>query len=256
MTWKFGGTDLGMVANDGRYGISELSSPNDLPETRGKNPVVPLREGTIHSPKIFDERTISLGMWIVGDNRQDFQSRLDTLKQLLGRRQRQTLQRIMEDGSTREAQAEVARTLGFRKQGPAYGRFTVDFLLAEPHMRSDTLTDTGSVGISSSPHDFTLNNPGTAEDRSAIITFDGPLENPKLTNQDNGIWVGLIGILGAGSSYEINTAEFSISPTDYDILQHSGDNYFMVINPGDNAMRLETDTTGGSVRIQFYAPYL
>ena len=256
MTWEFGGTVLDMVANSGKYGVEEISSPHDLPTVRGENPKVPLREGSIHGTKIFDERVISLGMWVVGSSISDYESRIDTLKKLFGLRSRQTLKRTMGDGSVREAPAEVADTLGFNRIGPTAGRFTVDFLIAEGFMRSNTLTDTGQINISSSPHDFTLTNPGTAEDRSAIITFHGDLEDPKLTNLDNGIWVGIIGALTSGQSYDVDVSEFSIDPSDYDVLQHSGDNYFMVLNPGDNNMRLETNTMGGWIQIKFYAPFL
>jgi hypothetical protein len=257
MTWEFGGTTLSMVANSGKYAVEEIDTFYNMPKVRGDNPEVPLREGRIHVEKVYDQRILTLGMWVVGTSESDYEERIDTLKQLFGSRDRQLLKRTMGDGSVRQAYAEVVNTLGFKAVGPLGGRFTVDFLVAGAFLRSDTQTSSGEVSVSASPTDFTVNNGGTVKDKSAVITFHGPLENPKLENLTNGIWVGLNDTLGAADEVAVDVEEFTADPeADIGNVEHSGDTYFMVLEPGDNSMRLTTDTTGGWVKVAFYAPYL
>ncbi len=253
-TWSFGGTDL---TSAGAYKVIDFASANELPPVRSDNPEIPLREGRLHTEKLFDQRTLSLGMYLNGTSITDFESKLETFKQLFGSRTRQYLQRTMADTSIRRALAEVTR-FDVAQKGSMYAKLSVDFLLAEPFFRSVSATIDTQV-ISASPLEYELTNPGTAPDKSALIEFIGPLNYPKLTNLENGVYVAYNDAIADSVITKIYVDTFQClqgTTVMLDKLVHSGDAYFMVLLPGSNTMKLETNTTGGSVRITFYPPWL
>lgn len=253
-TWQFGTTDL---TSAGAYNVIDLSDAQGLPPVRGDNAEIPMREGRPHLEKTFDQRILSLGMYLKGSSISDFESKLDTFKLLFGKRARQYLTRAMNGGATRRVYAEVTK-FDVSQEGNDFARIVVDFLLAEPFFRSTTQTNV-LTSISTSPQTFTITNAGTVEDRGAIITLTGPLNYPKLTNITNGVWVGYNDVIGAGNAVVIDSSLFTCllgASNALNKLVHSGDAYFFKLQPGSNSLSLETLTTGGSVRIQFYPPYL
>lgn len=252
--WSFGGIDLSLA---GAMNVVDLSDALGMPPVRGDNPEVPLREGRFHTEKMFDQRVITLGMYLVERSVIDLEARLQELKLLLGKRTRQTLQRTLADGSVRDVEAEVMK-FDPKLDSPVSAKMTVDFLLAEPFFRSTAQVNDLQV-VDASPLLYTLGNGGNAVDRSAIITLTGPLNYPKLTNTTSGVWVGYNDVIGLNNVVVIDSSKFTCllgSTNRLDKLVHSGDAYFMAIAPGTNNMKLETLTTGGSVKIQFYPPYL
>jgi hypothetical protein len=170
----------------------------------------------------------------------------------------------MDDGSIRTAWAK-SMNLQVKRTGPTAMRLTVDYVMARPFFRSSEETsDTQTVDAS--PKTYTLTNPGTAEDRSAVITFTGPLSYPKLTNLITdpvsglaaNVWVGYNGALTAGQTVVIDVAAGTCLFNGANALTgliHSGDTYFMVLKSGANSMQVETLVTGGTVKVEFYAPY-
>lgn len=258
--WWFDGVNLDQIFGENRWSIENLSGAEDMAAVRGENPEVPLREGRTHVTKYYEQRTISLGMNIAGKVPIDFQSRLDVLKLLFGSRTQKVLKRQMADGTFRQANAEVTGTIGFDQlRGDHSGRFVVDFLLADPFMRSDVATAPAATTIDASPKTFTITNPGTAEDRSMIISLTGPLTNPRVDNLTNGTWVSFTGVASAGQVLVINVANFTaikVADNVLDNILHAGDSYFFVLIPGDNSISVTSDvTTTGTVGFSFNAPY-
>ncbi len=259
--WWFDGVNLDQVFGEGRWSIEDLGGAEDIPVVRGNNPEVPLREGRTHVTKYLDQRVISLGMNVAGKVPIDFQDRLDFLKQLFGSRTQKVLRRQMANGSYRQANAEVISTLGFNQiRGDHSGRFVVDFLLADPFMRSDIATAPAATTIDASPLAFTIPNPGTGQDRSMIITLTGPLTNPRIDNLTNGIWISFTGVLVALQELIIDVGQFTaliVSANQLDNILHAGDSYFFVLDPGDNSISVTSDvTTTGTVGFSFFPPYL
>lgn len=255
-TWKFGSTDL---TSAGVYNVIDLSDAQGIPPVRGDNAEIPMREGRPHLEKMFDQRLLTLGMYLKGSSISNFESNLDTLKLLFGKRARQYLTRTMNGGATRRVYAEVTK-FDVKQEGNDFARMTVDFLLAEPFFRSTTETNV-LTAITTSPQTFTITNAGSVADRSAIITFNGTLNYPKLTNVTNGVWVGYNDVVavGSGNAIVVDSSAFTCLMSTTNMLNklvHSGDSYFFKLEPGANTISLETLTTGGSVRIQFYPPYL
>lgn len=252
--WRFGDTDFTLA---GATNVVDLSGALAMPPVRGDNAEIPMREGRPHVEKMFDQRVITLGMALQGSSIPDFENKLEALKLLFGSRTRQYLQQTLAAGGVRRALAEVMK-FDPKLESPVSAKMTVDFLLAEPFFRS-TLQVDDLQAVSASPTLYTLGNGGNVEDRSAIITLKGPLNYPKLTNLTNGVWVGYNDVIGAGNTVVIDSSAFTCLLGTTNMLNklvHSGDSYFFKLAPGSNSLRLETLTTGGSVRIQFYPPYL
>lgn len=263
--WRFGGINLDQVTPAGRWAIIELDNTLDMPGVAGNNTRVPLREGRAHVKKYFDERFLTLGMVVYGVNPIELQSIQDTLKQLFGRRNQQLLEQRMPDFSIRQALATVYSTsqrgaLGYSSIYPVEsGRFTVDFLIPSVFLRSDIQTAPAATLVDASPKNFTITNVGTADDKSSIITMVGPLTNPKLTNNTNGVFVSFTGVLTAGQILIIDTGNYTAAisgANQLDNISHSGDSYFMVLDPDDNLMTIESDvTTTGTVAVSLFPPF-
>jgi phage-related protein len=250
--WTFGGTRL---ADFGA--VTELDAYLDMPAKRGDNILIPMAHGRVWVPKFFDQRIVSFGIEISADDVPALEQKMDALKALLGSRVQQALVNQFCDGA-RSAGAEVLNALGVtRDPDPLVAKVVIDFLLADPFFRSSVLT-TKTFTAASSP--YTLNNPGTAEERFAIITFTGPLSNPIVTNTTNGVVLQYDAVLAAGSDIvtvdcEHFTAVDETAANVVGSIVHSGDTAFMTLAPGDNVMTL-AGAGGGSVQIDFYPPYL
>jgi hypothetical protein len=90
--------------------------------------------------------------------------------------------------------------------------------------------------ISTSPH--VIHNPGTAEDRKAVITFNGDFDTPILTNLTNGVILEYAAVISGGDNLVVDcgayTAVYNLTLNVIGQIVHSGDSAFMVLVPGDN----------------------
>lgn len=252
--WNFGGTDFTIA---GATNVTDLSSALDLPPVKGSNADIPMREGKYALQKDFDQRTVTLGMSLMGSSITDFETKIDALKLLFGKRTRQYLQRTLVDTSVRRALAEVTQ-FDVKLASPISAKMTVDFVLAEPFFRSTGLTDV-LTAIAASPTNYNVTNSGSAPERGAVVKFIGPLDYPKLINITNGVYVGYNDAIAPSVEVVIDCSAFTCfqGSTPYlNKLVHSGDAYFFKLEPGVNALKLETNTVGGNVRVQFYPPWL
>jgi phage-related protein len=255
----FGGTAL---TSAGAYKVTIIDDARSGVPVRGDNPEIPQREGRIHVGKYFEQRRMSIGMVIEGTTSASYESNLDAMKLLLSRRSRQVLSEVMASGGTRSAYAEVIGDLNITQVAPYACKASVDFLLADPFMRSSALTTVTST-IIAADHTFTVANPGTTQDRSAVITLTGGssgLYYPKITNTTNGIYCGYSGNIASSVPVVFNCAAWTVTESGATALvnaYHSGDSYFMVLEPGANTIRVEASAyTGATIKFEFYAPYL
>lgn len=266
--WYFDGLNLDQIANDlrgGRWAITDLSSAQDMPMKKGDNPQVPFREGRAFVRKLYDQRVISLGLVVAGPTEIDFDARMDLLKLTFGQQSEKILKRQMADNSYRQALAEP---FGQNKSGAfrfrhflqdMAGKMIVDFRLSEPVFRALVATAPAATTIDASPKTFTITNPGTAQDRSMIITLAGPLTNPRIDNTENSTWVSWTGVIANGRSLVLDVGEFTAvydGNNALDDLLHSGDHYFLVLEPGANPISVTSDvTTTGAVGFSLNAPF-
>ena len=263
ITWYFDETELTAFDITGGRAIADLSSTYDMPAKRGDNPTLPMREGRLYVPKFYDQRVVTLGMYVSGTSPEDLTTNMDALKALLSGGQK-LLERVDGTGATRQAYAEVTRALGFQKVAPNSGKVVVSFDLADPFFYSDTATATDDE-ITTNPQDIEFVHPGTAPGRKAVIVFNGPLMLPELTNTTNDVWVKYQGDVDIGEYIAIDCGAFTVLkggtgiPTPYSVigsLAHDGDPAFFRLDPGTNDLEIESSVTGGSVEISLYAPYL
>lgn len=266
--WWFDGLSLDEVSNDnrgGRWAITDLSSAQDMPPKKGDNPLVPFREGRTHVRKYYDQRVVSLGMVVAGPTEIDFEFRMDLLKKTFGQQAQGYLKRQMADGSFRQSLAEPfgqnkTGAFGFRHilQDHA-GKIVVDFKLSEPVFRSLIQTAPTPTTIDASPKTFEINNLGTAQDRSSIITLAGPLTNPRIDIAESSTWVSYTGVISGGSNLVLDVKHFTAKLNGTNVLDdvlHAGDHYFLVLEPGVNSISVTSDvTTTGTVGFSLYAPF-
>lgn len=259
MAWYFDGTAISLSSNEYMYGVTEPESIYDAPAVRGNNVIIPLREGSLHVEKVFGERPITLGFLVRGVSLEDFENKIDTLHKLFAKRNQKVLKYARANGAVRTIQAEVIPPFNYKKDSEFSARATIDFICNEPFFRGTALRSFTAVASAAPGGDTTFNvvNRGTVPDKTAQIEFVGPMYNPRITNNENDVWIGINGSVAAGTSVHVDVKEFSASPSSRNgDIEHSGDAYFMVINPGTSEMQLSNDISGGSAIIQFYDPYL
>lgn len=267
--WRFDGVPF---FGSGAYLTTQFDDADELPALRGDNAVIPHMDGRLDVDQLYDQRKINMGLYSSAASLAGLESSHDALRQLLGVAKPRKLERIMADGSIREAWAKPMN-LQVKRVSPLAMKLTVDFVLASPYFRATAKT-TVTETVGSSPINFTLTNPGTAEDRTALITLTGPMTNPKLINtlQDpvtggtKTVWLGYTGVIGDGENVYINVAALTCYNSSIvnllNLLSHGGDDAFLVLMPGANALTVQASGLGGgvgginsAVKIEFYAPY-
>jgi hypothetical protein len=250
----FGGVSFAAMG----FEVEDLSGFYNLPPKRGDDPVVPLREGRISVPKFYDQRILSVGLWLAEENRTDFMALVDQLKVVLAGGAK-TLVKVMPDGTQRIASAEVLSRLDAKRIGVAGARMVVDFAMADPFFYAPSQVEITALA-DDDPKEFPITNPGTAPSRKAVIVFENGLESPKLTNTINGVWVQYLGTVGAEETVEIDCGAFTALWGELSVISsvsHDGDPAFMLLEAGENAMSFEPGmNVGGSLTVRFYPPYL
>ena len=87
----------------------------------------------------------------------------------------------MPDASERTASAEVAAVTDIEDEfGHEAIGLVPDFELADPHFYGAAVTETQA--IAASPTDVTITNAGSAATNRLVLTFTGPITNPRLAN--------------------------------------------------------------------------
>jgi hypothetical protein len=254
--WTFGGVRL-----DSFGPVTELDAYLDMPPKRGDNVLIPMQHGRVWVPKYFDQRIISFGIEVTGRDISDLEQKFDRVKALFGSTAQQILKNNFCDGP-RSALAEVLNQLGpTRDPDPLVAKIVVDFQLADPFFRSSILkTETFDIPNSL----YTLDNPGTAPERHAIITFADVLDHPIFGNTANGDLLEYNAAMGAGDVVIIDCEHYTaVDGGGNNVVGniiHSGDTSFMTFNPGVNVLTLSdaggADTGTGTVQIDYYPPYL
>jgi len=256
MEWIFGTTNLSELGY-----LIVLEDYLNAPEKRGDNIFIPYRHGRIYTKKFYDERVMSFGLTVHETTLESVENTLDTLKMLAGNGQ-QTLTAYMNNGSIRNAQAEIVNDFGVTRPAPLVAKVTIDFLIAGAFMRSAT-QETNNIVIDAAPTTETITNPGTVEEREATIVLTGPLQNTVITNSTNGVSLTYTGAIAAPRVVTISVVAGEYVATD-DLaankigqITHSGSEALFVLDPGANSLSIADDTaTTGEVDINYYPPFL
>jgi phage-related protein len=264
--YEFNGTVLNTLA----YNIETY--PESLPARRGDNLEIPFLDGRRFVQKHFEQRVITLNMWVRGrdtdgnpvagkSERRALEENTETLKRLFGAPRAQVPFRYkLKDGATyRKALVEIVNVVEFAKEmSGGVARFSVDLLLADPFFYAESYT-TDTQSITATPTEWIHTNPGTAPAKKMTIKFSGSLVNPKLENVSAGIWVQYNATIAGGETVTIDTENFTVlkgSTNMISVLKHQGDPAWFLLDPGGNLLKVTCDSApSGSVEIKYYAPY-
>jgi hypothetical protein len=256
-SWNFRGTaldDLGIV--------TQVSDSLMMPARRGDNVLIPFLDGRVFVEKQFDQRPMMLGLEIVEDTRTALESKMDVVKALFGKRSLGTLTQTLEDLSVRSCQAEYAGDLNLTPVSPLCVRMVLEFMMPDPFFRGVVLFSDTTV-IDASPKAYTITNDGTADERNPTIVLTGPLSNTVITNVTNGCVLTYTGTIASPRVVTIRKIGIDYVATD-DLgtnvignVAHEPYAAFFVVDAGDNDLSVVDGThTTGSVKVEFYPPYL
>lgn len=264
------------------------------PPVRGSNVTLPFAPGQQWVSKVPDQRSMTLGMWVTGANkdgsipqdedaRRIFDRNWSMLRRLLWRpRQQFTLgkrfwipvQDLVDANALdlaitiqgnfaliyAEAKAEFSGGLAPTMGGPARGAFTVDLTLADPFFYSAEQTIT--VTTAQPTNTFVL-----GDDRSYRVNVEmhGALTTPKLTmlNQTTPTWVQTNHALAAGVVETIDVRNFKASQVASGVttpttgyIKNSGDNFWFYAQPGAASFGLTAGAVGtGNALIKYRAAW-
>lgn len=263
--WSYNGVELNTKA----WNVINIAEGIGTPGYRGNNIQIPFQHGKRWIKKRFNEREIMLPMWVKGldpltgkipDGKSlatTLDENIDYLTSVFGKEGQHVLRRTLYDGTIREASAEVYSPVTFIKKLPGYAVFSVEFLLVDPFFYS-IYKDVKTKSISSTSVEWTYNNSGTAPVTNAVITLNGPLVSPKIENLNNNVWLQYHGNISTGESVVIDTGDFTCIKGSRNMIaaiKHGGDAYWMILESGVNSLKITTDTTGGTAKIEYYPAY-
>ena len=270
--FQVNGTSLYTLA----YNIWTLAGREQTPPVVGDNIAIPYRNGRVWKPKTFDQRTLTLGMWVIGTDvngvvpaqgmRAQLNSNLRTLKRLFAPRGAQlALQRTLKFVTGTEVHTALGDAYnpssgGFAAGGgglgsdqwdftpvtQTYGTFTVDIVMADPWwygpQQTPTLTSTG----------LTVTSSGDVEHDHPVITLNGPLTNPRVSNTSvlPFVQVWYNGTINSGHYLTLDCGAFTaiddLTNSQVGNVFHAGSVHWMVLEPGNNVMTLDRFDTGGN----------
>ena len=252
--WTFNGLSLNQR---GKWDVEAVIEGVGIPKFRGNDLRVPFQHGNRWIKKRFDSRKVVLSMWIKGTDRTDLDQHIDAFLTAIGKPGQHTLSRTLRSGETRLAQAELCSEIHFVRKNPGYAKFALELVLPDPFFYGTEKTTDVRI-ISTSPIVWTHTNTGSAPATQMVITLTGPLSNPILRNQNNGVWIQYVGTIENGKALVLDTKHFTCVQGDdnmISIVKHGGDAYWMILDAGNNSMELETGVIGGKITLSYYPAY-
>ncbi len=243
--WYFRGQHLATVANGGLYEVEDLYDDGWF-TWAGRPPRIISRVGRPRVTHWPDQRKVGLGLVVAADNVGTFETRLMTLRALVGS-DVGVLRHELKNGWVLEMQARL-NNWDLRTESDLVAKVSLEFIsVEEPFFRRVTpeaATD-AQVAEDESTVDFVHHNPGLT-DRGMVIRFRGPVTDPTLWNftlgPDGELYFGY-----QGSIPENDYIEFAVgsrtarwkngNEADATRIVHSGDKYWFVLANGDNVLR-------------------
>lgn len=258
----------GTILNTKAYNVDSFLP--GTPAKRGENLSIPFLDGKRFVEKRFDERVITLNMWVRGVDtsgkvpagktpKQVLEENVETLKALFASPIGQvSFKYMMKDGTTyRKAMVEVANVIEFERMGST-AKFSVDLVLADPFFYAESYTS-DKKNLTVTPYSWTHNNPGSAIAKKMEIILTGSLQEPKIENTTAGVWLQYNGTIASGETVTIDTKNFTIMKGTENMIAgmtHYGSQEWFMLYSGANSMKVTCNgTPDGSVELKYYAPY-
>lgn len=266
--WRYKSVDLSTYAQL----VRKVDGVDEMPALRGEDRIVPSITGRRFARKRMDEHRVTLALWVQALDadglrtaptyERQLRANLDALYALFGDRTPGALVRVMPDGSERTATAEVVSVGQLEDDfaGHAVG-LTVDFLLADPCFYGAAVTETQA--IAASPTSFSITNAGSVATHRTLLTFTGPISNPRLANltidPGGAFYVECLVTVAGGTDLVIDTEAFTAANDGVNAIgsvRHSGAFEFFRLEPGANSLRVTATSPGGSLDIDYSPPFI
>jgi hypothetical protein len=204
--------------------IETLGATLRAPSKRGANAQSAMRSGGLWTPyKPHDEGNMVWPMWVVGtdDNgaipsgteRTWFYTRVDELTALFDKPHGLLdIRHTLPDASIRQAFCECVGILDFTTQGAnPIGKVQVE--LGIPGSYWQDVNNTAPAKNTTVGSAWTFATGGTAPMDDATYTIDGPITNPRITDEYTGAYVQYNGALTAGQQLVLNASTFAVTAT-------------------------------------------
>ena len=213
------------------------------------------RHGKLYRPGMLEPRKIVVGLTMADSTLAQLNAKVEDLRKLQYRGL-STLQ-YQEDGNIRTCQAELVEVSVALSNGPI-AKATLEFAIPGTYFFGTAL-QSQEVQITASPTNFYLTHSGTLKATLMKITLSGPLQNPRVDNLTNGVWLGFTGSINSGGYILVDSEKFTVVDSS-GISQlpnfvHSGSTYFFELVPGSNQIQVTTETLGGKIKFEFYPHY-
>lgn len=268
--WEVDGESLQTYA----FNIATLGGDRMAPPPlRGGNLIIPSAQGRKYQKKVVDERTITLGMWVVGaledgtpptdqSARRQFDENWRKLVQLLWTPDREFVltKRFWVDGvlHTASAYGEYSGGLSPTMNGATRAVFTVDITLADPFFLGPVINESLTTGTQ------TVSVKGDARTKFITLHVDGPRNNVKVRNQTLGIDVEYHADLSSGDDLDIDVNAYTsiTDPASTDpfnsigSIRHTGDVSWLVLAPGDNSIVVSSSSGIGGIIMSYQEAWL
>jgi hypothetical protein len=268
--WAVDGISLQTMAFDIQSTGGDRMAP---PPLRGRDITVPYAPGDMHVPKQVGARTITLDMFVLGATEDgeippgtaadQFDKNFRKLRRLLwtpNRRFTLTKRFRDDDGVLRTvtAQGQYAGGLSPAMTGRTRALFSVDIRLADPYFYGPEITKalvTGNNTVTVYGDDIT---------RAVKLHVVGPRNKPKVRNATLNVTVEYNGDISSGDVLDVDVKNFS-SVTDPAAIPpysstgkilHSGDAFWLVMQPGDNTLAVSSTSGIGGVTMTYQEVWL
>jgi len=264
-TWAIDGVPLLSLASDVQRVDTDLAPP-----LRGEDRQYAFRPGREFRPRVADSRSITLGLWLIGqdgtgttvaDYMANYAGAERALRRLLrpdGGQEFEITRTWTDDVGTHTATGHgIAGSIQRQRAGRHAGRVTVDIGMADPFFYGSPVVVPLAVGASTP-----VDNPGDDATTAAVVVFDGPLSNPTLTNSTltPEVWVKAGTDLADGDSLTLDVLATSIlrasdSANLIGAVTHSGARAWMSLRRGSNTLTLSADGGAGSATLTYQPVY-
>jgi hypothetical protein len=265
-TWTIDGVPLLTLATD----VQRLDG-NLAPPLRGDDRQYAFRPGKEFRARVADSRSITLGLWLIGQDgpgstvaeyMANYAGAERQLRRLLrpdAGGQFEITRTWTDDLGTHTAAGHGIAPGGIERQraGKHAGRVTVDISMADPFFYGTAVDVALPLGVPA-----VVDNLGDDATTAVTLEYTGQLSNPVVTNETPApeVWVKVGTALALGDSLTVDVLATSAVRDSDDAnligaVTHSGARAWMGLKRGSNTVTLTADSGAGSAVLTFQPVY-
>lgn len=261
--WTYDGVDIQTLG----FNISTLGGRLGTAPSRGENVLRPYNDGRLWVPKLHDERSLILPMWVVGaeedgslpldgDNQKKLRQNVRSLRKLFSLHNGLKLLTVVDpELGTLEAWAEARDVLDFSTEaGATRAVFAPTLWLPAVYLATQAEDDDGgpTARLDDATWPITVEGDVDADD-TVIVEFTATTASstlPRLTVVETGEWVETEHVFANGEVMRIDVGAWrAYQPSDSALrtntLRWSG-RRFLTLPQGSSTLRFDIIMPGGS----------